>query len=81
MISSGWAESERRNTYLPRPEPSQENPLMEVAPPASARGEQDQILVSQERDTQSSSQSMDEPVHCAISSPRSEEDSESRVFV
>ncbi len=76
MIPSGWAESERRNTYLPRPEQSQENPLMEGVPPASARGEQDQIQGSQERDTQSSSQSMDEPVHCAISSPRSEEDGE-----
>lgn len=59
MMPSGWAESERRNTYLPRPEPSQENPLMGVAPPASARGEQEQIQVSQDRDTQSSSQSVD----------------------
>ncbi len=30
MTPSGWAESERTNTYLSRPEPSQENPLMEV---------------------------------------------------
>ncbi|ROL52450.1 Retrovirus-related Pol polyprotein from transposon 412 [Anabarilius grahami] len=45
-IPSSWAEPRRENTYLPSPESSQENPLVEVASPASASGEQDQIHVT-----------------------------------
>lgn len=74
-IPSSCNEPRIENTYLPSPELSQENPLVEMAPPVSASGEQDQIQVSlQGGDTQSSnSQSVDETVHCSISSPKSED--------
>uniref|UniRef100_A0A8C1W1S2 ribonuclease H n=1 Tax=Cyprinus carpio TaxID=7962 RepID=A0A8C1W1S2_CYPCA len=54
-VSSRWAKPRMENTYLPSPEPSQENPLVEMEPPVPAIGEQDQIQVSlQGGDTQSS---------------------------
>jgi len=76
-IPSSWAEPRKGGTYLSSPEPSQENPVVGVAPPAPAREEQDQIQMSPPRgDIQGSNQSRDGSVHFTISLPRSEENDE-----